>query len=99
MGAMELSLNSLDLLQVPIAIALIASGIFYLIEIYSARQFFRSRPPLRPTYQPGVSILKPLKGLDLGLYENLTSICRQEYPSFQLICGVADAQDPAAAVV
>jgi len=48
---------------------------------------------------PAVTILKPLKGVDPQLYENLTTFCRQEYRCFQIVFGVADRQDPAVAVV
>jgi hypothetical protein len=84
------SLLSAGLLQIPIALGLIASAIFYVIEIWSARQFFKPRPTLRPPFQPPVTVLKPLKGIDVELYENLATFCRQIYPQFEIICGVAD---------
>jgi len=37
--------------------------------------------------------------MEVGLYENLRTFCRQEYPHFQLLCGVRDEQDPAIDVV
>ncbi|MGH3583943.1 MAG: bacteriohopanetetrol glucosamine biosynthesis glycosyltransferase HpnI [Candidatus Binatia bacterium] len=92
-------LDNVGLLQIPILIGLVASGIFYVIELYSAREFFAPRPLANPGYQPTVSVLKPLKGLDIGLYDNLSTLCRQSYPTFQLLFGVADSHDPAAAVV
>jgi ceramide glucosyltransferase len=52
-----------------------------------------------PAYTPPVTILKPLKGLDEGLEENLRSFFRLDYPVYQLLFGVADADDPAIAVV
>ena len=44
---------------------------------------------------PGVSILRPLKGLDSNLYENLESTFTQEYPNFEIIFSVADKNDQA----
>lgn len=53
----------------------------------------------RETYQPPLTILKPLCGVDPGLYENLRSFCEQDYPVYQVILGVLDGDDPAIRVV
>jgi ceramide glucosyltransferase len=50
-------------------------------------------------YTPPVTIFKPLKGIDEGLEENLRSFFELDYPVFQLLFGVADADDPAIGVV
>lgn len=52
-----------------------------------------------PDHTPPVTVLKPLKGLDEGLEVNLRSFFEQDYPEFQLLFGVADADDPAIGVV
>ena len=45
---------------------------------------------------PGVSVLKPLKGVDDGLEANLRSLAEQAYAGrFELILGAADVDDPA----
>lgn len=48
---------------------------------------------------PGVSILRPLKGLDTNLYENLESTFTQEYPNFEILLSVAEDDDQALPVV
>jgi ceramide glucosyltransferase len=47
---------------------------------------------------PPVTILKPLCGAEPGLYEDLRSFCRQDYPTYQIVFGIRDATDPACAV-
>ena len=47
---------------------------------------------------PRVTIFKPLAGSDDDLDENLESFARIDYPSFEVLFGVADTSDPAFAV-
>jgi ceramide glucosyltransferase len=65
-----------------------------------AAVFWVTRPRRNlPDHTPPVTIYKPLKGVDEGLEENLRSFFRLDYPTFQLLFCVADADDPAVAVV
>jgi ceramide glucosyltransferase len=76
-----------------------AVGLGYLCAVLVAVRRFARRKAPPPTARPPVSILKPLCGDEPGLYENLRSFCVQDYPAVQVVFGVRDADDPAAAVV
>jgi ceramide glucosyltransferase len=49
--------------------------------------------------RPPVTVLKPLHGDEPLLEEALATLCRQDYPEFQIVFGVQDAADPAVAIV
>src|SRR2546422_10238110 len=79
--------------------ATVATG-YQLFQVVAAWRFLRrARRGRRAGILPPVTVLKPLKGLGVELYENLATFCRQSYPSYQIVFGVADAHDPAVAVV
>lgn len=69
-----------------------------------SRKVYTRRPrsplsSLHPETVPGVSIIRPLKGLDPNLYENLESSFLQEYSNFEVIFSVHDENDQALTVV
>jgi ceramide glucosyltransferase len=58
-----------------------------------------NRQGFNPGISPGVSVLKPLRGLDAKTYEAFVSQVQQAYPKFEILFGVRDEDDPAAAEV
>lgn len=81
-----------------------AAGAFSLVFAAAAAffgsRFLRSlkrRPP--PSSLPPVTVIKPLKGAEGPLYDNLASFCRQQYPRFQLVFCLQSPDDPALGVV
>ncbi|HEV2915569.1 MAG TPA: glycosyltransferase [Pyrinomonadaceae bacterium] len=52
-----------------------------------------------PVFEPFVSVIAPVRGLDPGLRDNLAALFRQDYPSYELIFVTDSAEDPALAVI
>src|SRR5215472_16294852 len=80
----------------------IASFIYYVFCLWSARAFLRSAGVAAHTSLgtglPPVSILKPLKGIDPEIYGSFRSHCQQDYPAeYEIIFGVSDPADQAVA--
>jgi ceramide glucosyltransferase len=72
--------------------------IYYGIALFSSWRFFRLPKRALNHFAPPVSVLKPLKGLDPGAYENFASFCRQDYPDYEIVFCL-DADDEAAIAV
>ena len=88
-----------------VAALLTVAGIAYMmLALWGARDYVKeirrvgAEPGLGGT--PGVSVLKPLKGVDARMYAGLASHCRQKYAgAFELVFGVHGLDDPAVAEV
>ena len=76
----------------------IFAALYWLGALICVDLFGRRRSTARRSSTP-VSVLKPLRGDDGQLYENLRSFCEQDYPRFEVIFGVEGLHDPAVAVV
>jgi ceramide glucosyltransferase len=82
-----------------VLLALLAgTAVFSLLSIVGAMRYLAVRPRAAHDFPP-ISILKPLSGLDHELESNLRTFFEQEYPAFEILFAVGDANDPAAAVV
>lgn len=87
-----------------LAAATIGSLVYCSIALYGVARFLRERwrwvlESALQSFTPPLSLLKPLHGLDRELEENLRSFCLQDYPIFEILFSVREANDPAVAVV
>lgn len=79
------------------ALTLFAS-LYALIALLCNARIYRDQPQGRSARLP-ITVMKPLCGLEPRLEENLSTLCEQTYPVYQLLFGVRDPNDPAIAVV
>src|SRR3984893_4235151 len=85
-----------------VAVLLVAAFplIYYLLAIFAALSFSRQAYERgAPPFEPPVSILKPVHGVDFASYENYASFCTQDYPEYEILFAVNEKTDPAVAVV
>jgi ceramide glucosyltransferase len=80
-----------------IAIVLLPAWAYLIVAALAVARFARRPRPICSDGQ-AVSILKPLHGMEPGLYENLRSFADQDYPIFQLVLGVHEPRDSALTV-
>lgn len=80
-----------------IALVLAAAPLaYYFLSLYCVIEYFRKLrklPPLRASFTPPISILKPVRGMDQEAYENFASYCQLDYPEYEIIFAVADERD------
>jgi ceramide glucosyltransferase len=74
---------------------------FLLLVTIALLRFRRPRYTTSPSSStlPPVTLLKPLCGLEPNLRENLASFFAQNYPSFEIVFGMRDSNDPALRVL
>jgi len=73
---------------------------YYVAATIAAWRFFRrERAMTLGNFTPPVSLLKPVRGVDFGSYENFASFCRQDYPDYEILFGVNDDGDPAVTLI
>ena len=74
--------------------------IYYALATLAALRFFwRERARILADYTPPASVLKPVRGVDFGSYENFASFCRQEYRDYEILFAVNDDGDAAVPVI
>ncbi|MGB9874747.1 MAG: bacteriohopanetetrol glucosamine biosynthesis glycosyltransferase HpnI [bacterium] len=76
-------------------VILISISCFYwLVLMATSLHFFHQLFPSAKSLPP-ISVLKPVRGIDPEAYESFSSFLKQDYPEFEVIFGVMDANDPA----
>ena len=93
-----------EIIEASAAACTVASIAYYCLCLWSAARFLREREAAgggdRSTQLlTPVTILKPLRGTDPEMYESFRSHCLQDYPDYEIIFGVSDANDPAIQLV
>ena len=86
--------------RVAVLVVATAPLVYYVLATVAALRFFRrERARTFSDYTPPVSILKPVRGVDFGSYENYSSFCGQDYPDYEILFAVNDDADPAVPLI
>ncbi len=86
-------------IEIVVAILALCGIAYYLVSLYAVWAFLRRKYPIAVALTPPISILKPLRGADPRAYECFRSHCLQDYPDYELIFGVSEADDSAVPLI
>ena len=84
------------------AVLLVAAAplAYYVFASVAAWRFFRrERSRELAEFKPPVSVLKAVRGVDFATFENYSSFCLQNYPDYEILFAVNDAEDAAVPVI
>jgi len=84
----------LTYLLYPLLLLILAALVYQVLALVSLARLFSARPgPPLPEPPPGVTVLKPVKGLEPDSRACLESFLTQDYPAYEVLFGVADQGD------
>ena len=82
------------------ALLALAGAAYFALCVWAAGRFRREpRHASRIDFEPPVSIMKSLKGLDPHMYAAFRSHCLLDYAEYELLFGVSDPNEPALELV
>ena len=91
---------ALNVIAAVCALLGLAGAAYFGLCVWAAVRFRRqARAVVHAEFAPPVSILKSLKGLDPHMYAGFRSHCVFDYPEYELLFGVSDADEPALELV
>lgn len=88
--------------RIALLICVLSAIAYYGIALVGGLAWFVDRKRQRAlglNFTPPATIFKPVRGADAEAYENFASFCRQDYPKFQILFGVREANDPAVPII
>lgn len=89
-----------DLWREVLLLVATAPLVYYTLAFLAAFRFFGQNQGLaREDYTPPASLLKPVRGVDFGSYENFASFCKQDYPEYEILFAVSHDRDPAVPLI
>lgn len=80
-------------------IVFLPSVAYQLLAIFAGMRHLakgRAFHPSEAAFWPGISVLKPLRGIDPNTYSAFVSQIQQSYPEFEVLFGAREENDPAA---
>ncbi len=81
-----------------LAVPALAATAYWLLVLVAAAKWRKPSPITHhPSPLPAVSVLKPVHGRDPYFYEAIRSHAVQDYPQYEILFGIRDPADPAAA--
>lgn len=90
-----------NIINISVALICLCSAGYLFFAIIAVELFNHKRKKsIRSNdFQPAVTVLKPIYGLDPELIKNLRSFCQQDYPDYQIIFGLHSSNDLALPIV
>lgn len=81
-----------------VLLLIVSSGVYSLFSLFCVVEFFTRKGECGEvlSHTP-VSIIKPLRGYDPNLQDNIRSFCVQDYPEYEVLLGFTDPGDSALA--